>query len=84
MMVITTAAVLIDPARMAEANAMLMMYGSLSALVDAYLGFSGGAVKSYLRACIQAYSQLVIPNLAHFTLHRSVFAVVATTIGYGK
>jgi hypothetical protein len=35
---------LIDPARMAEADAVLMMmYGSLSALVGAYFGFSGVA-----------------------------------------
>jgi hypothetical protein len=44
MMIISTIAVLIDPARMAEADAVLMMmYGSLSALVGAYFGFSGGA-----------------------------------------
>jgi hypothetical protein len=43
-MIVSTIAVLIDPARMAEANAVLM-YGSLSALVGAYFGFSGGAVK---------------------------------------
>ena len=85
MMMISTTAVLIDPAKMAEADAMLMMmYGSLSALVGAYFGFSVGVVKSDLRACIQAYAQLVIPSLPHFTLHRSVFAVVATTIGYGE
>ena len=35
---------LIDTARMAEADAVLMlMYGSLSALVGAYFGFSGVA-----------------------------------------
>jgi hypothetical protein len=45
MMIVTTIAVLIDPARMAEADAVMMMYGSLSALVGAYFGFSGGAVK---------------------------------------
>ena len=45
MMIISTIAVLIDPARMAEADAVLMMYGSLSALVGAYFGFSGVAVK---------------------------------------
>ena len=45
MMIVTTIAVLIDPARMAEADAVMMMYGSLSALVVAYFGFSGGAVK---------------------------------------
>jgi hypothetical protein len=39
-------AVLVEPARMAEADVILMMmYGSLSALVGAYFGFSGGAVK---------------------------------------
>ena len=42
MMIVSTIAVLIDPARMAEADAVLMMmYGSLSALVGAYFGFSG-------------------------------------------
>ena len=45
MMIISTIAVLIDPARMAEADAVLMMYGSLSALVGAYFGFSGVAAK---------------------------------------
>ena len=48
MMIVSTIAVLIDPARMAEADAvllMMMMYGSLSALVSAYFGFSGGAAK---------------------------------------
>jgi hypothetical protein len=46
MMILSTIAVLIDPARMAEADAVLMMmYGSLSALVSAYFGFSGGAAK---------------------------------------
>jgi len=30
---------------MAEANAVLMMYGSRSALVSAYFSFSGWAVK---------------------------------------
>ena len=45
MMIISTIAVLIDPARMAEADAVLMMmYGSLSALVG-YFGFSGGAAR---------------------------------------
>ncbi len=48
MMIVSTIAVLIDPARIAEADALLlmMMYGSLSALVGAYFGFSGGAVKN--------------------------------------
>lgn len=41
MMIVTTTAVIIDPARMAEADAVLMMmYGSLSALVGAYFGFA--------------------------------------------
>jgi hypothetical protein len=45
-MIFSTIAVLIDPARMAEADAVLMMmYGSLSALAGAYFGFSGGAAK---------------------------------------
>ena len=43
MMIVSTIAVLIDTARMAEADAALMiMYGSLSALVGAHFGFSGG------------------------------------------
>ena len=47
MMIISTIAVLIDPARMAEADAVLMMmYGSLSALVGAYFGFSGRVAKT--------------------------------------
>ena len=47
MMIVSTIAVLIDPARMAEADAVLMMmYGSLSALVGAYFGFSGVAAKN--------------------------------------
>ncbi len=42
MMIISTIAVLVDPVRMNEASAVLMMmYGSLSALVGAYFGFSG-------------------------------------------
>ena len=45
-MIVSTIAALIDPARMAEADAVLMMmYGSLSALVGAYFGFSGVAAK---------------------------------------
>jgi hypothetical protein len=45
-MIVSTIAVLIDPARMAEADAVLMMmYGSLSALVSAYFSFSGWALK---------------------------------------
>jgi hypothetical protein len=45
MMIVSTVAVLIDPARMAEADAVLMMmYGSLSALVGAYFGFSSTQV----------------------------------------
>jgi hypothetical protein len=43
-MIVSTIAVLIDTARMAEADAVLM-YGLLSALVGAYFGFSGGAAK---------------------------------------
>ena len=46
MMMVSTIAVLIDPARMTEADAVLiMMNGSLSALVGAYFGFSGVAAK---------------------------------------
>lgn len=45
MMIVSTIAVLIDPARMAEADTVLMMCGSLSALVGAYYSFSGGAAK---------------------------------------
>lgn len=42
MMIISTFAVIFDPIRMNEASAVLMMmYGSLSALVGAYFGFSG-------------------------------------------
>lgn len=45
-MIVSTIAVFIDPARMAEADAVLMMmYGSLSALVGSYFGLSGGAAK---------------------------------------
>ena len=45
-MIVSTIAVLIDPARIAEVDAALMMvYGSLSALVGAYFCFSGVAVK---------------------------------------
>ena len=41
MMVVSTLAVIYDPIRMNEASAVLMMmYGSLSALVGAYFGFS--------------------------------------------
>jgi hypothetical protein len=44
MMIVSTIAVLIEPTRMAEADAVLMlMYGSLSALVGAYFGLSGVA-----------------------------------------
>lgn len=40
-MVVTTIAVLVSPARFASAEAILMMmYGSLSALVASYFGFS--------------------------------------------
>lgn len=42
MMIISTLAVIHDPARMNEASAVLMMmYGSLSAVVGSYFGFSG-------------------------------------------
>ena len=45
-MIVSTITILIETARMAKANAVLMMmYGSLSALVGAYFGFSGGAAK---------------------------------------
>tara|TARA_R110002020_G_scaffold290297_2_gene505794 strand:+ start:227 stop:436 length:210 start_codon:yes stop_codon:yes gene_type:complete len=41
MMFISTIAVLIDPERFAKADSILMMmYGSLSALVGAYFGFA--------------------------------------------
>jgi hypothetical protein len=46
MMIVSTIAVLIDTARMAEADAVpIMTYGSLSALVIVYFGFSGVAAK---------------------------------------
>ena len=46
MMIGSTIAVLIDTARMAEADAVLMMmYGSLSALLGTHFDFSGGAAK---------------------------------------
>lgn len=46
MMIVTTTAVIIDPLRMAEADAILMMmYGSLSALVGAYFGFANSNTK---------------------------------------
>ena len=46
MMIVSTIAVLVDLARIAEVDAALMMiYGSLSALVGAYFCFSGVAVK---------------------------------------
>ena len=46
LMIVSTIAVLIDPARMTKVDAVLMMmYGSLSALVGAYFGFSGVAAK---------------------------------------
>jgi hypothetical protein len=45
-MIVSTIAALIDPARMAEADAaLMMMYGSRSALVSVYFGFSGVAAK---------------------------------------
>lgn len=41
MMGVCTGAVILDPARMAQADSILMMmYGSLSALVGAYFGFA--------------------------------------------
>jgi len=41
MMIISTIAVLYDPFRYAEADSILMMmYGSLSALVGSYFGFA--------------------------------------------
>ena len=44
MMIVTTLAVIHDPARMNEASAVLMMmYGSLSAVVGAYFGFSASS-----------------------------------------
>ena len=45
MMIVSTIAVLVDPARMSKADAVPMMRGSLSALVGAYFGFSGVAAK---------------------------------------
>ena len=40
-MIVSTITLLIDPVRMSKADAVLIvMYGSLSALVDAYFGFS--------------------------------------------
>ena len=45
MMIVSTIAVLVDPARMSKAGAVPMMCGSLSALVGAYFGFSGVAAK---------------------------------------
>ena len=42
MMMVATVAVIVSPQRFASAEAILMMmYGSLSALVAAYFGFSG-------------------------------------------
>ena len=52
MMIVSTIAVSIEPTRMAEADAVLMlMYGSLSALVGAYRLLWCGCVKTmkYLR-----------------------------------
>jgi dolichol kinase len=46
MMIVTTMAVIYDPVRMNQASAVLMMmYGSLSAVVGAYFGFSAGVKK---------------------------------------
>jgi len=45
-MIVSTITLLIDPVRMSKADAVLMMMcGSLSALVSAYYGFSVGAAK---------------------------------------
>ena len=47
MMIVSTTAVIIDPARMAQADAVLMMmYGSLSALVGAYFGFANSGTQT--------------------------------------
>jgi hypothetical protein len=44
--IVSAITLLVNPARMAEADAVLMMiYGSLSALVGAYFGFLGVAAK---------------------------------------
>lgn len=44
MMVISTIAVIYDPERMNQASAIfMMMYGSLSAVVGAYFGFSASS-----------------------------------------
>jgi dolichol kinase len=46
LMIISTVAVIYDPARMNQASAIfMMMYGSLSAVVGAYFGFSTGVKK---------------------------------------
>ena len=46
MMIVCTGAVILDPARMAQADSILMMmYGSLSALVGAYFGFANMAAQ---------------------------------------
>jgi len=43
MMMVCTVAVIVDPARMAQADSVLMMmYGSLSALVGAYFAVANG------------------------------------------
>ena len=45
-MIVSTITILIETARMDEANAApIMMHGSLLALVGAYLGISGWAAK---------------------------------------
>ena len=45
-MIVSTITILIDPARMAEANAApIMLHGSRLAVVGAYFGLSGGAAK---------------------------------------
>jgi hypothetical protein len=53
MMIVSTTAVIIDPARMAQADAVLMMmYGSLSALVGAYFGFANSGDSDTARAAL--------------------------------
>jgi len=50
MLIISTIAVLIDPARMAEADAVLMMmHGSLSALVGAYFASQAWLLKNKVK-----------------------------------
>jgi cell division protein FtsW (lipid II flippase) len=66
MMIVSTIAVLIDPARMAEADAVLMMmYGSLSALVGAYFGFSGVAAKKWLVVNLETHLRQIREQPLH-------------------